>query len=153
MAFGSLFLLNPTLNGRTPLYPVFLDMWVSSPVRGIGTSGVATATEQGILANGLSNAHNLFIDSLGRYGLLGTLPLILVLLSAIVLSLRAAKRGVVAGAAIVTAFMVIALTEDQGKGLSWSLPFTFLFLGTVLSGRYLQHIADGKVSTEDANSS
>ena len=114
LAFVALIvLLDPTINNRIPVWATFWNLWWSSPLVGVGGEGIATAIQgDGLLGGWATHGHNIFIDPLARSGLLGLLPLLTALLSALIVTLRAAEVGRQAGLTVLACFLAIGITED-----------------------------------------
>ena len=106
-------LLDPTINNRIPVWATFWNLWWSSPLVGVGGDGIANAIQgDGLLGGWATHGHNIFVDPLARSGLLGLLPLLIALLSALILTLRAAEVGRQAGLVVLACFLAIGITED-----------------------------------------
>jgi O-antigen ligase len=128
--FALAFVVSPNLTGRTTGYwPMFLDLWRSSPWTGVGISGVAAGPE--FIRD--SNGHNLIIDVLAKYGLISILPLAAVLITPVILSIRAAARMDVVPMGLVATFMVIGVTEADFPWTGPSLPWLLLVLASVMA--------------------
>ena len=127
------FTLDPSLNGRVPIWPLYMDYWFSSPIKGVGTNAINTAIASGEIEPWNVHAHNLFLDLAGRYGLLAFAPVVLALLLALVISHRAAKTGSTVGLALIVAFIAIGLTEVHGSWAYVSEPIGWLIVGIVIS--------------------
>lgn len=114
LAFVALIvLLDPTINNRTPVWSTFWNLWWSSPLVGVGSEGIANAIQgDGLLDGWATHGHNILIYPLARAGLLGLLPLLVALLSALVLTLRAAELGRQAGLVVLACFLASGITED-----------------------------------------
>jgi O-antigen ligase len=124
---------NPTLSLRTPLYPIFLDFWRSSPLTGIGYSGIAAGVAAGRVPQSLTSSHNISIDLLARFGLVGFVLGTGILVSAIWATVGPARRGVSAGLVLVVTFLTIGLAENPTDWLNWSIPTIYLLLGVLLA--------------------
>ena len=114
LAFVALIvLLDPTINNRMPVWATFWNLWWSSPLVGVGGEGIANAIQgDGLLDGWATHGHNILIDPLARAGLLGLLPLLVALVSALVLTLRAAEVGRQAGLVVLACFLASGITED-----------------------------------------
>ena len=104
------------LNGRGPVWSVFLEAWRQEPLLGIGGGGIEALRQGGILPGWANHGHSIPIDVLGRYGSIGFVLLSLVLITAFALTGRAALRGAPLGLAVVVAFAVGGLVDTQ---LDW----------------------------------
>lgn len=124
------FAASPNLTGRTDGYwPMFLDLWRSSPWIGVGGTGIASGPE--FIRD--SNGHNVVIDMLARFGLVATLPLVVALGTSVILALRAAARRVVLPLGIVVTYLMINMTEADEGWAQFSTPWLLLVLATVMA--------------------
>ena len=113
-------LLDPTINNRTPVWATFWNLWWSSPLVGVGGEGIINSIRgDGLLDGWATHGHNIFIDPLARAGLLGTLPLLLGLIAAFALTLRAANVGKQVGLVVLACFLASGITEDV---VDWRYP-------------------------------
>jgi O-antigen ligase len=122
---------DPTLNGRTPIWPHYWEFWLSSPITGVGTSNINQLLQNGTLHLSNVHAHDLGLDLLGRYGLVGFVMALLTLALAAVITWRGAKSGAPFGLAIVLAFLAIGLVEVHGSWMYWSVPSAWLLLAVL----------------------
>lgn len=130
IAFGGALLVSPNLTGRTSGYwPMFLDLWQSSPWLGVGETGIEAGPE--FIHD--SNGHNIIIDMLARYGLMATIPLAIVLVAAAILGLSASARGTVVPLGIMTVLFVISVTEADFGWATLSQPLILFILATVMA--------------------
>jgi hypothetical protein len=112
--------LDPTFNGRTPIWADFSRLWASAPLAGVGDSGVADyiAGREGLLT--FSHAHSALFDTLVRWGML---PALLGVTSFVLAGIVAGRalRAVGPGPLAVVAFVVAAgLTETIHGWAYWS---------------------------------
>ena len=124
--FATLILLlqaSPNLTGRTTFWPDFIDLWLSSPLTGVGASGYAAGTEWTQTAG---TAHSLYIDELARNGVIGFTALLAALLTALVLGLMAAKQGAGGPLALVTTLAVLGIANTPFSWISPSIIGLFL---------------------------
>lgn len=110
------------LTGRQTFWPAFLELWLTSPITGVGTSGIAVS---GGITQQYTHAHNLYIDMLARYGLIGFLAMMAVLISGSLIAIRAALRGQAGPLAVIVAYLVLAITEPRND---WIHPGTLVLL-------------------------
>jgi hypothetical protein len=141
---------NPSMTGRTEYWSAAIDVWISSPLTGVGTTGIQDSQASIVGAN----AHNLMIDALLKYGALGAAAVSAILVMSIALALKssAVSSGLAAG--IVTAYIVIGMAEANQGWLTITLPWIWLVLSTLLAGRTIEiHTAiDGSVCDTDSDS-
>jgi len=114
LAFVALIvLLDPKINNRTLVWSTFWNLWWSSPLVGVGGEGITNAIQgDGLLDGWATHGHNILIDPLARAGLLGTLPLLVGVISALALTLRAAELGKQVGLVVLACFLANGITED-----------------------------------------
>jgi hypothetical protein len=101
--------VDPTFNGRTPIWSDFLGLWHQNPIFGIGDSGVRAYIESrigtGLVTHG--HAHSVLLDALVRYGLMLALLTLVIFGIAVYASIRALKSGDPFPLAI-TVFVILA---------------------------------------------
>ena len=124
---------NPTLSLRTPLYPIFLDFWESSPLSGVGNTQIVEAAANGAIPQGLTSAHNAYIDIAARYGLLGLVPFLVLLVCAFLLAWNSWRRGSSLSLILIITFAVISLVEFQGDWTYLTVAMSFLFIAISLA--------------------
>ena len=95
VATGFLYVLSadPTLNGRTPVWRVFVELWQTSPVIGVGGMGISRVIEGGILESWANHGHNMLLDPATRYGVLGVLAVSALICVIAVVVVRSFLRG------------------------------------------------------------
>ena len=104
---------DPTINGRTPVWSLFWNLFWSSPLIGVGGEGISNAIQgDGLLDGWATHAHNILIDPVARFGLFGAVALLVALSSAVALTLRAAEVGQQAGLVVLACFLAMGMTED-----------------------------------------
>ena len=118
LALGGIlmFLMAAGSTGRDVFWPAFLELWQSSPLVGIGSSGISISG--GVTAK-YGHAHNMYIDELARHGLLGFITQYGAIALGIVVAFLAAKRGLAGPLAIMTTYLVTGITEPR---YSWIGP-------------------------------
>ena len=84
---------DPTLNGRTPVWRVFVELWQTSPIIGVGGTGISSAIEQGSLQAWANHGHNILFDSATRFGVFGVMALSALILVVGVAVVRSFRRG------------------------------------------------------------
>ncbi len=65
--------LDPTFNGRTPIWSNFFELFLSKPITGVGSSGVQEYIDLGLsdpLFVPQNHAHSVYLDVAARYGIL-----------------------------------------------------------------------------------
>jgi len=109
---GYVLVIDPTLNLRTPVWEVFLSQWTTSPVTGVGASGIQDQIDGGTLQAWANHGHNLVIDALMRYGALGVAALAGVVIATGVIATKAARVGFAASAVILATSLADGISED-----------------------------------------
>jgi O-antigen ligase len=110
------------LTGRNNIWPAFLELWQTSPLLGVGGSGIAVS---GGLTQEFGHAHSLYIDELARYGLVGFVVQFGALAVGVVIACWAAGRGRPGPLGVLVAYLVTAVTEPRN---SWITPSATGFL-------------------------
>jgi hypothetical protein len=139
--FGMLLKSSPGLTGRTTFWPDFLHLWASSPVTGVGATGMATGTSATYSAK---SAHNLVIDELARNGLLGFGLLLAALVIGTYLAMRPALSRFGGPLALVAAFLTLGVANTPTSWLSPSMLWMFLILPIIWAGSWLAERASTK---------
>lgn len=127
--------VDPTLNGRTPIWPEYWRMWLVDPLTGIGTQEIQSRISAGEIGPEFVHAHNLFLDLLGRYGIVGFISITLVLGLALAVAIGAARRSDSLSLALVLTFLTIGLVEVHGSWLYWSIPTCWLLIAVLVGSR------------------
>jgi len=109
---GYITVIDPTLNQRTPVWEVFFATWQSSPVIGVGSSGLQTVIDGGSLQAWANHGHNIFIDPLARYGIVGVLAVMAVIIASGVIATQAARAGLAASAVLFVTCLAGGFSED-----------------------------------------
>jgi O-antigen ligase len=123
------------VTGRGTFWPAFLELWESSPLVGVGTSGISAS---GGITQQYGHAHSLFIDELARYGLLGFVAQFGAIALGVVIAFIAAKRGVAGPLAILTAYLVTGVTEPRNDWINPSVTGTVVILAVVTAATALE---------------
>ncbi len=138
--FGSMYWVerNPSISGRLTIWPVFLDLWRSDPASGVGDTGVGLAVEDQRLPEWATHAHSILIDPLARNGVVALLAIIAVLVLAVVIGVRAARRGRPVGIALLTALLIGGLTETLFDWRYLGFQLTVLVGAVLVSAAYVR---------------
>ncbi len=132
-------LSNPTLSGRTDVWPRLIEMWSGSPFVGVPQSVLNQRVEAGeIPAYAAIHAHNALLDTLVRTGLIGLVLALGVLGTAAWINGRATMRGFAAGMALLVAMSVIGISERVFTWGAVSTTNTVLLLGVAASAAWLR---------------
>ena len=84
---------DPGLMGRGQMWPDFLSLWPQSRVFGVGEAAIIRAVEAGDLPPWATHGHNLYIDTLVRYGIVGVAVTVVLLGVVTVLAFGRLRRG------------------------------------------------------------
>jgi len=109
------FLTDPTMSYRTSVWDAYRDYFATGPFFGIGTSGIDSAVTLDIGSGRQEytfiHAHNIFLDSAVRYGILGLFLSATLLTVAYIIVIKAGRLGLWISPALVTAFTAIQLFD------------------------------------------
>ena len=106
------------LTGRQDIWPAFLELGLTSPWVGVGSSGIEAS---GGLTQDFGHAHNMYLDLFVRYGAVSLAIVTAVLALGLVICLRAALRGYSGPMAILVFYMITAITEPRNDWIHPSL--------------------------------
>ena len=119
--------------GRSTIWPVYADLWLDSPWTGVPDAVIQQAIAAGRLPAWAEHAHNLGLDSLVRFGILGALLVVGALVVAGLLAVRAAAGGVRVGIGLLFVVVGCALTESLVFWRLWAISTIILFLAVIAS--------------------
>ncbi len=149
---GSVLLYDPTFNGRTVIWSNFGNLWLESPLTGVGSSGIndfiaSKANTPGFVPH--NHMHSVLGDILVRYGA----PLLVlslgVFIASIVISIRSASRDSGKNLAIVI-FVVLAGLTETIHSFSYLSVYLCALLFVVLSSSAILSTAASKTGKYDA---
>ena len=132
---AALIIKGPGLTGREEIWSAFIDLWHSSPWIGTGTTGIMTS---GTMAQEAFHAHNMFIDELARYGLLGMLTLTAALIIGFREALLGAMKGCAAPLALISTYVVANLTNGLYSLLALSQESMLVIVCVALAAAWLR---------------
>jgi O-antigen ligase len=124
-----------TATGRVTMWPDFLSLWPQSPWTGVGDAGVAEAIADGRLAPWATQGHDVYIDALVRYGVIGLALVMVVVVSAVIIAVTGARQGNAVSLAIIAMIAAVSLTEASFHWLFPTVSFSVLLTGVLLSPR------------------
>lgn len=124
---------DPTLNGRTPIWPQYWEFWLSSPWRGVGTAQIESLIAGQVLNPWFVHAHHEFLDLLGRYGTLAAFGVGSALALAAIGSAKAAVQDQPMSFALVGAFLAIGSVEVHGSWLYLTVPVAWLLVSVLVT--------------------
>jgi len=110
------------MTGREAFWPAFLELWKSSPIVGVGGSGIAVS---GGITQQWGHAHSMFVDELARYGLVGFITQFGALAIGLGIAAVTAWRGRPAALAVLGAYLVSGVTDQRNY---WITPTATGFL-------------------------
>lgn len=116
------------MTGRNAIWPAFFDLWTTSPVIGVGTTGINSSSG---LTLEFGHAHNLYLDELTRHGLVGLLLMLTMLAIGAVIAFRSAVAGSAGPLAIIASYLVLALTEPRNDWIHPSVAGLLLLLSVL----------------------
>jgi len=129
------------LTGRDSwIWPAFVDLWQTSPWLGVGQVGILSDPQAAIPME----AHNLYLQELTRFGVVGLTMQYLPFLLGLVLALIAAWRGRAWPLAVIVSFSVASLTEVFMDG--WLMLSTYVLvivLSVAATRDSAKSVADG----------
>lgn len=125
--------LQPTYGERTRIWGQYLDFWLTQPVGGVGTSAIQAGLASGELQPWYVHGHSIWLDAAGRYGLMGLLPITLLVGVWLWITIKGAVSGSGLGLALLAVFTAVGVFEVDSTFLYWSVPTLFLFLGLLTS--------------------
>ena len=110
------------LTGRDRIWPAFIELWLQSPLLGVGGRGIATGNE---IAQAYGHAHSLYIDELTRWGLAGFITQFAAIGIGIFITARATGLGYPGPLAVAVTYLITGITEPRN---SWIAPSATGFL-------------------------
>jgi O-antigen ligase len=118
---------DPTLNGRTPIWSSYFQAWLLSPVTGIGSDrlgelAVGTDTASLQIAGNAPDGHNIFVDTLTRYGPLAFGLLLLAFVLCLILAWSSSRQFGPRALVLVTVLLTMGLTESWPRFTSATIP-------------------------------
>jgi len=137
---------NLTLTGRTNFWFDFLDLWLQSPVIGVGQTGYYEGTDATAVSG---TAHSFYIDELARNGLIGLTLLAIGFVIAAVLAIRTAKVRAPGPLALLTTIAVLGIVNTPFGWLSPSLMWLFYVLPVLWAGSILSAHDDPRPTPSD----
>lgn len=128
-------LADPNLTGRIAMWPDFLSLSAQNPVLGAGGPVIEDAVKAGDLPAWADQGHNILIDTLVRFGVLGLVLALAFLALAVLIGVRGARLG--QGISVVlTITLIVSCMGDLG--LVWPYPsegMSVLILAVLLARR------------------
>jgi O-antigen ligase len=122
------------LTGRQDIWPAFIDLWETSPLLGVGGSGISIS---GGLTQQFGHAHSLYLDELARYGIVGFSFQFAALGIGAVICARAAGRGAAGPIAVLVTYLITGVTEPRNGWISPTVTGFLVILMFVLASAEL----------------
>ena len=110
------------LTGRQDIWPAFWDLWLTSPIVGVGSSGISIS---GGITEQYGHAHSMYLDLLARNGIIAFALVMGALAVGAGITIAAALRGNPGPLALLTAYLIVALTEPRND---WLHPGTYVLM-------------------------
>lgn len=128
---------DPTLNGRTDIWSSYLRAWLLDPILGIGSRrlGELAMSADGAainIAGRAPDAHNVFIDTLTRFGPLGLGLLLLASALAVVLAYNGVPKFGPRALVLIVVLLTMGLTESWPRLTSATIPAILFVAACVL---------------------
>lgn len=111
------------LNGRQPIWSAYGKTWLDSPFLGMSNLRIQDLQMTGVIPKDAPHAHSLFLDTLNRYGVTGFLVFVLLFVTAVWISIRAARLGTAVALAMLVTFSVNGLVDTT---LDWRYLSAFI---------------------------
>ena len=137
----ALYLRPAGLTGRSAFWPAFLDLWQTSPIVGVGSSGIAVS---GGLTQEFGHAHSLYIDELARYGLVGFVVQFTAIGVGVFIAARAAGVRYPGPIAVITTYLVTGITEPRNNWIAPSATGFLLILAVAAAAGYMSQCKAGR---------
>lgn len=146
LAVGAVFVLfhDPTFNGRTPIWVEYLSKLLpQSPWIGIGSSGVVTETAQSRILTVnqdwvIPHAHNLFIDTATRVGVVGLVLAVAVLSITLAIATRAGVAGLWIAPSLAISWIINQVSDVHVDWRYLDHDFSILIFTVVLGATFLR---------------
>ena len=122
------------LTGRDSVWPGFLELWRSSPISGVGRTGIMSDANPYAI---YEDALNIFVDELARFGALGLVTFMGVLVLGLAISLRAASAQFAAPAAVLATYLVASQADIHNDWIHPSFHTLIFILVVTAAGAWL----------------
>lgn len=152
LVFGALFMLvRPAgLTGRDTIWPAFLELWMKSPLVGVGGAGIANGNE---VSKVFGHAHSLYIDELARWGLAGFITQFAAIGIGVFIAARAAGLGRPGPLAVIVTYLITGITEPRNSWIAPSATGFLLILMVVAAAAYLSERTSAVSRRQETESS
>jgi hypothetical protein len=122
-----------TGTGRTSIWPEYVELWRGSPLFGVGGRGIGDAVQSGALPPWATHAHNTILDAAARHGTGALVLALIVLVLALVVTLKAARLGRPVGLALVAVVIVNGMGHTVVAFVFPEVPLWTLLLAVMMS--------------------
>lgn len=123
------------LTGRQNIWPAFYELWLTSPWWGVGGTGIQASDG---LTGSFLHAHNLYLDTLTRYGIWTFLLVIATLLIGLGVTLAAGLHGYPGPLALVVAYLITGITEPRNDWIHPGTLVLMVIISVMAAGSYLR---------------
>jgi O-antigen ligase len=130
---AALYLRDPGFSGRTTVWPEFVRLWGTDRILGVGQAGIDELIDAGVLPDWAHHAHNVALDTLVRYGVVGLAVMVVAFASAVFIVWKSARSGRVAGLALVVMLIVGGLADTILHWRYLTTPMAVLLLAVLMS--------------------
>lgn len=120
--------------GEDGIWNSFLDLWRTSPVIGVGLSGIWKAPGR---AGEAMDAHSIFVQEVAQFGLLGFVSQYAVLTVGILISLRSALKNWSGPLAVLAIYLIAGTTDLLHNGWQQASMHVLIVVLAVLSAGQL----------------
>jgi hypothetical protein len=131
--------IDPTLNQRTPVWQVFVSAWKTSPVVGVGGTGLQDLISGGTLAWWANHGHSMLVDPLARYGVVGVAAVMAVIAASGAVATQATRIGFAASGVLLVTCLADGFSEDLVDWRYIGLQGVPMMFAVMLGGTALSH--------------
>ena len=128
-----LYLRDSGFSGRTTVWPEYVRLWADGPVFGVGQEGIDRLIDAGVLPGWAHHAHNVALDTLVRYGIVGLAVMLVAFGAGLVIVWSAARAGRVAGLALLVMLIVGGMADTILRWSYLTTPMALLLLAVLIS--------------------
>ncbi len=136
------------LTGREKIWPAFLELWMQSPLLGVGGSGIANGNE---VAQFYGHAHSLYIDELTRWGLVGFVTQFAAIGIGAFVAARAAGFGYPGPLAVIVTYLITGVTEPRNNWIAPSATGFLLILMVLAAAAFLHGRTSRESQADDSD--
>ena len=126
------------LTGRQKIWPAFWDLWLTSPLMGVGSSGIS---DSGGITEQFGHAHNMYLDLLARNGIITFIFVLAALAIGVGITFVAARQGNPGPLALIATYLVVALTEPRNDWLHPGTSVLMVVVAVFTAGASIQEEA------------